>query len=326
MDITVHTYIHVPKYEFMLLPPHDHTSHDNTGADEPVPEDGRPPPVPSPPAPGFEAARCRTAAAEAEGRGPFVWGSPADEGHAGGGAGISVHACISSSVSGVAINTVLTHIYIHTNKPQQRPDVTAIWRALLLSPPGPGGRIGSNKKIHGPPRVSTTRGNKGVSPSPLYILISQQSACGMLLRSLDDSLRRLIELVDRLPSPTPAVLPASILAHSYLWHLSPPSSASASAPAPHLAGAVHLATLHAVRLEREGPAGGEWGGNGTDDADGEWCFWKLVWCGFGKLSLIRASFFRLLCTMHRPAHQPYRGLLHPDALAAHPVSDQARPI
>lgn len=100
----------------------------------------------------------------------------------------------------------------------------------------------------------------------------------MLLRSLDDSLRRLVELVDRLPSPTPAVLPASVLAHSYLWHLAPPPSASVSAPAPHLAGAVHLATLHAVRLEMEGPAECGGGGSGTDDADGEWGFGKLVWC------------------------------------------------
>ena len=183
-------------------------------------------------------------------------------------------------------------------KTKQRPDVTAIWRSLLLPPTGPGGRSNSNRKIHAPRAAATTSGSsigstggkKGVSPSPLYILVSQQSACGMLLRSLDDSLRRLVELVDRLPSPTPAVLPASLLSQTYLWHLSAPSTTTTAqwGQAPHLAGAVHLATLHAVRLEM-GPAAGTGTGaggalgNGTHVAGGASGFGGWWFGGVGSL-------------------------------------------
>ncbi len=160
-------------------------------------------------------------------------------------------------------------------QPRQQPqpkDVTAAWRTLLLPPTGPGGRS-SRKAL---PQSQPQQPRKGVSASPLYILASQQSPCGMLLRSLDDSLRHLLELIDRLPAPvsvsasssSPSLLPASLISHAYLWHLSPPPRSSPSpsstlAPAPHLAGAVHLATLHAQRLETPAGAGaaeGEWVG------------------------------------------------------------------
>ena len=60
-------------------------------------------------------------------------------------------------------------------------DVTAIWRSLLLPPSGPGGRSGSsNKKIlppqqhqhHHHQQQTRPRTGKGVSPSPLYILVA----------------------------------------------------------------------------------------------------------------------------------------------------------
>jgi hypothetical protein len=160
--------------------------------------------------------------------------------------------------------------FIQSIHQPQRPDVTAAWRSLLLPPTGPHhhhhhySSSSSNKKLL---QQRRPRAGKGVSPSPLYILVSKQGACGMLLRSLDESLRHLVELIDRLPSPSPSLLPASLLSHSYLWHLSPPAPPLALAPAPHLAGAIHLANLHAVRLLQVASASSV--GNSTHVAGGE---------------------------------------------------------
>ena len=65
------------------------------------------------------------------------------------------------------------------------------------------------------------------SPSTYLLLLSTQGACGLLLRSLDASLRQALSLLDRFPPSLPPSLPSSslsILSGAYLWTFSLSSS------------------------------------------------------------------------------------------------------